>query len=337
VKPGSAVRLSVLALLWGSSFLWIKLALHGLDPVQLAAARLAIGAALLTAVVRARGLRLPREPSVWGALILAAFFANALPYTLFGIAEQSVDSTVGGAINATTPLCTFVVGLVGADRAGGGRPARALGLDRRTLGGLVLGFCGAIVLLAPWRGAHSALPGSLACLAAAAGYGLAYVYMGRRLVGRGVPPLVLAAGQLVAGTGWMVVALPFTGRHGVDLRPEVLGAVAALGIGGTGLAYVLNYRLVADEGPAATSTVTYLMPVVSVLLGAIFLGEPVGANLLGGTALVLLGVGLAQRRAPRRRSVTPGAVPGAAGRGRPTPADALAPCRGPAGQAETLN
>jgi drug/metabolite transporter (DMT)-like permease len=154
-----------------------------------------------------------------------------------------------------------------------------------------------VVLLAPWRSGHTGtLGGSVACLGASAAYGLAFVYMGRRLVGRGIPPLVPAAGQLIAATGWAVAALPFVGRSAVHPHPEVVGAVAAIGLGGTGLAYVLNYRLVCDEGPAATSTVTYLMPLVSVVLGAAFLGESIGANLVVGTVVVLLGVGLAQRR-----------------------------------------
>lgn len=298
MKPGSAIRLGALALLWGSSFLWIKLALHGLSPVQIAAARLAIGAGLLTAVVHGRGLRLPRDRDTWLALIVAAFFANALPYTLFGIGERSVDSSVAGAINATTPLCTFAVGLVGAGRA-------ADPMGPRRVAGLLLGFCGAVLLLAPWRGLHGGeLPGSLACLAASASYGLAFVYMSRRLIGPGgTPPLVLAAAQLIASTGWMLVAVPVVGRGGVDVRPEVVGAVVALGLGGTGLAYILNYRLLSDEGPAATSTVTYLMPMVSVALGSVFLDESIGANLVLGTVVVLAGVGLAQRRGLRAAPV----------------------------------
>jgi drug/metabolite transporter (DMT)-like permease len=283
----------MLAMLWGSSFLWIKLALHGMSPVQLAAARLAIGAAVLAAVVRARGLRLPRDGATWRALALAAFFANALPYTLFGVGEQSVDSTIAGAINATTPLCTFAFGLLGTS----GRGPDAAALGARRVAGLVVGFAGAVLLLAPWHAAHSGtVGGSVACLIASAAYGMSFVYMGRRLVGRGIPPLVLAAGQLIAATAWALLALPFVGRSAVHPHPEVLVAVAALGLGGTGLAYMLNYRLVCDEGPAATSTVTYLMPVTSIALGAVFLGEPMGANLVLGTVVILAGVFLAQRR-----------------------------------------
>jgi drug/metabolite transporter (DMT)-like permease len=286
VKPGSAARLGALALLWGSSFLWIKFALRGVSPVQLTAARLFIGAVLLLAVVRARGLRLPTDVGTWAALALTALFANAVPYTLFGIGEHTVDSAVAGAINAATPLCTFAFGMsAGVDRA----------IGPRRLVGLVLGLVGVLVLLEPWHDAHGSLRGSLACLGAALSYGFSYVYAGRRVIGRGHPTIVLAAAQLTAATGLMVVALPFAGHSAVHLHPKVLLAVVMLGVGGTGLAYILSYRLLADEGAGAASTVTYLMPPVSVVLGALVLDEPLHRNLVVGAVVVLVGVALAQR------------------------------------------
>jgi drug/metabolite transporter (DMT)-like permease len=287
VKPGSAARLGLLALLWGSSFLWIKFALRGVSPWQLTTVRLIIGAALVLGVIRSRGLRLPTEASTWATLGVAAMFGNVIPYTLYGIGEHTVDSAVAGALNATTPLCTFVFGVtVGVDRQ----------LGQRRLLGLTLGFLGALILLEPWHNAHGTLRGSLACLGAAASYGISYIYASRRLVGRGHPPIVLAAAQLTVATGLTLLTLPFIGHSAVHLHPKVLFAIAMLGVASTGLAYILNYRLLADEGPAATSTVTYLMPPVSVLLGGLVLGEPLRANLVLGGAVVLIGVGLAQRR-----------------------------------------
>jgi drug/metabolite transporter (DMT)-like permease len=276
----------MLALLWGSSFLWIKFALRGVSPLQLTTFRLIIGAALVLVVIRSRGLRLPAESSTWVALAVAAVFGNVIPYTLYGVGEHTVDSAVAGALNATTPLFTFVFGLtVGVDRQ----------LGQRRLIGLALGFLGALVLLEPWHNAHGTLRGSLACLGAAASYGVSYVYASKRVIGRGHPPIVLAAAQLTVATGLMLLLLPFAGHSAVHLHPKVLFAVVMLGIASTGLAYILNYRLLADEGPAATSTVTYLMPPVSVLLGGLVLGEPLAANLVFGGIVVLIGVGLAQR------------------------------------------
>ena len=227
------------------------------------------------------------------ALGFAAVVGNVAPYTLFGIGQRSVDSTLAGAINATTPLFTLAIALAvrTADR-----------LDRRAVVGLLVGFAGTVLLLAPWQGNGGDLKGSLTCLAAAASYAVAFIFMSRMLVGRGVPPMVLAAGQLVAATVITALTLPVVGTESIDLRTDSVIALAILGVGGTGLAYVLNYRLVADEGPTAASTVTYLMPVVSVILGGVALGEDVGPRLLAGIVVVLLGVGLVQRR--RKPEVT---------------------------------
>src|SRR5215211_44034 len=101
MRPGSALRLAALALLWGSSFLWIKVALDGLSPVQITLIRLGLGAAVLLVIVRARRLRLPTGRRIWTHLIVAALFANAIPYFLFGLGEETVDSAVAGALNAT--------------------------------------------------------------------------------------------------------------------------------------------------------------------------------------------------------------------------------------------
>ena len=161
------------------------------------------------------------------------------------------------------------------------------------------GFAGALVILAPWNASGSgAIGGALACLGAAASYGLSYVYMGRRLAGRGLSPLVLSAAQLTAATGLLVLVTPVAGLQPVQLTPTVVAAISILGALGTGAAYVLNYRLITDEGPTATSTVTYLLPVVAVALGIVFLGEPAAAHLLVGTGIVLVGIALVQRRTP---------------------------------------
>jgi drug/metabolite transporter (DMT)-like permease len=169
--------------------------------------------------------------------------------------------------------------------------------------GLLVGFAGALVILAPWNAPSSgAIGGALACLGAAASYGLSYVYMGRRLAGRGLSPLVLSAAQLTAATGLLVLVTPVGGLQPVRLTPAVLAAISILGVLGTGAAYVLNYRLIADEGPTATSTVTYLLPVVAVVLGIVFLGEPAAAHLLIGTGVVLAGIALVQRRTPASAS-----------------------------------
>lgn len=279
---------AALALLWGSGFFWIKLSLAGLSPFQLTFARLALGAAVLGLIVAVRRVALPRGRAMWGHLAVAALISNAVPYTLFAIAEQTVPSGLAGTVNATTPLWTALLAyLAGSDGV----------LTVRRIAGLVVGFTGALILLSPWdTGDLGSTLGLLACLGAAVSYGLSYVYQARYVTNRGYSPLALAFGQLCASTVMLALTLPIAGGPPPRLTGMVVLAILVLGILGTGVAYVINYALITTEGPTGASVVTYLVPVVSVALGVTFLGEPIGPNLLAGAALVLLGVALVRRR-----------------------------------------
>ncbi len=276
----SWVRMAVLALLWGSGFLWIKLALTGLTPIQLTVVRCALGAVVL--LVLARGQRLPRDRTTWRHLLVAAFFCNALPFVLLAIGEQTVDSGVAGVLNATTPLWSLL--LVARH---GVRPHR--------IAGLLVGFAGVLLIFAPWRQAGLASWGAVAILAAAASYAVAFAYMGRHLVGRGTAPMAMSAAQLLTATGLSALALPLSGE-GPGVTAGAVAAVVVLGVFGTGATFYLNFRLIADEGATSAATVGYLLPVVSVALGAVVLGEELSARIVLGMVVVLVGVGLTQAR-----------------------------------------
>jgi drug/metabolite transporter (DMT)-like permease len=287
MSRGSVIRLVALALLWGSGFLWIKLALRGFTPVQITLIRLALGALVLIPIAMHRRMRFPTGRTVWVHLFVAALVANAIPYTLFGIAEKTIDSNVAGVLNATTPLWTLLVAyLAGTDRYV--NAWRGLGI--------AVGFAGTVLIFTPWESAGEiASWGGLAVLAASASYGVSYVYMGRFLTNRGIPPIMLSASQLAAATAIMVLALPFGGLTAPTWRTDAVVSLLILGVLGTGLAYVLNYRLIGDIGPTAASTTTYLLPVVAVILGALVVDEHVTAWMVAGMLLVLAGVFLVQR------------------------------------------
>jgi drug/metabolite transporter (DMT)-like permease len=294
MKRTSIARLGMLALLWGSSFLFIRVGVEGVNPVQLVLARLGLGALVLLAVVAVRHEPLPRDARLWGHLAVAALVANVVPYFLFGWAEERVASAIAGSLNATTPLFTLAIArATNTERSMG--PARAAGL--------VIGFLGAVVALAPWRTGAFTLAGTgqLACLLASASYGVGYIYIRRFIIGRGFPPLALAASQLSAATVLLALTAPVPAWKPVALTAAVTGSVLALGVLSTGIAYVLNYRLIVDEGPTSASTVTYLLPVVAVALGIIVLGEPIAWTLFAGTALILLGVAVSEGRVPGLR------------------------------------
>ncbi|MFH8465875.1 DMT family transporter [Streptomyces sp. NPDC017991] len=295
----SSLRMAALALLWGSGFLWIKLALnHGLSPAQITITRCALGTAVLLLLARSAGQRLPRDRGTWGRLVVAALFCNAIPFALFSVGEQTVDSGVAGVLNATTPLWSLLIGIaLGTDR----------GLGRLRLAGLFLGFAGTLLIFAPWHRSGLLTWGALALLGAAASYAVAFAYMARTLTGRGAP-LAVSAAQLLTATAWTTLALPAAGPVHTDATG--LLAVTALGVLGTGVTFYLNYRLIADEGPTSAATVGYLLPVVSVGLGAVFLGEEVGWRVVAGMGVVLVGVAFSRPRRPYpSRTCLGGAAP----------------------------
>ncbi|MFI8182848.1 DMT family transporter [Actinacidiphila glaucinigra] len=291
------LRLGVLALLWGSTFLWIKIALEGLPPAWVTFLRCAFGAALLLVLALRAGLRLPRGRALWGRLTVAALLCNAAPFLLFSVGEQSVDSGVAGVLNATTPLWSLLIGLaLGTER----------GIRGPRLGGLLAGFAGVLLIFAPWHRSGLVSWGALALVGAAASYALAFAYMGRRLAAAGTGTLPLAAAQLTAATALSVPALFVTGTGGIAVTLRSSVAVLVLGVLCTGVTFHLTVRIIADEGPTDAATVGYLLPVVSVGLGALVLDEPVGGRVVAGMLVVLAGVGLTRVRGlrlPRRRHV----------------------------------
>ncbi|MCX5264806.1 DMT family transporter [Streptomyces sp. NBC_00199] len=281
------LRVAVLALLWGSTFLWTELALRGLSPFQVTFTRCTLGALVLVVACRASGHRLPKGAAVWRHLLIAAFFCNALPFALFSLGQQTVDSGLAGVLNATTPLWSIALGLaLGSER--GLRPVR--------LAGLLLGFTGTIVIFAPWQTAGANGWGALAILGAAASYAVAFTYMGRTLVRRGTPTISLSAAQLVAASGLSALAVPIGGLEAIDPGPTVLVAAVVLSVCCTAITFHLTYRIINDEGATNAAVVGYLLPVVSVLLGAVVLGEDLSARVVLGMVVVLAGVAMTRRQ-----------------------------------------
>ncbi|QKW05157.1 DMT family transporter [Streptomyces sp. NA04227] len=287
------VRVVVLALLWGSTYLWIELALDALSPVQVTLVRCVLGAATLTVVLLATRQRLPRGRATWGHVFVAAFFCNTLPFCLFSIGQLTVGSGLAGVLNATTPLWSLLIGIgLGSER--GLRPVRLVGLG--------LGFLGTVLIFAPWQQSGSVGWGALAIVAAAASYATGFAYMGRKLVGKGIPTLCLSTAQLIAATALAALVLPAGGLEPVDADPTALIAVVVLGVFATGVTFHLTYRIIADEGATNAATVSYLLPVVAVALGALVLDEELSVRVFAGMVVVLVGVGMTRRQKPTSAS-----------------------------------
>lgn len=289
------VRFGGLALIWGSSFLFIEVALRGLSAPQVVLGRILGGALVLLGVLRAGGHRLPRERSVWGHLLLLAVAANVVPFYLFAWAQSGggVTSGLAGVINGTTPLLTLLAAII------------ALPEERATatrVAGLAVGFSGVLLIVAPWREGvvGGELAGLLACLGAAVCYGGSITYTRRHVSGRGLPPVVLACGQLLLASAIQLVVVAAVGRQSIEIDAPVAGSVLALGLLGTGVAYLLFYALIEETGATTASMVTYVIPVVAVFLGVVVLSEPVSWNLFAGAGVVIAGVALADGRLTKR-------------------------------------
>jgi drug/metabolite transporter (DMT)-like permease len=294
VNRAALPRIALLALIWGSAFLWIKFADRGFSPVEVTLSRLATGAAVLLAVMLVRRDKVPRSPRLWASITIAALFANAVPYLLFALAEQSVSSSTAGIINATTPLWTMILALAVRHQQN---------ITRWQTAGLVVGFAGAVLIFSPWQAASELFSvGGLECLAASVSYAVSYVYMDRFLARRGIGAIVLSACQLGVAALMLAIALGVAGAPVPHVTTQDIAAIAVLGIVGTGFAYVLNYQIITSDGATAASMVTYLLPVVAIVLGVLVLNEGVTPVTLVGIALVLAGVALTRR--PPKVTVT---------------------------------
>ena len=291
-------RLALLALIWGWSFLFIKVAVEGMTPTAVAAARITLGAAFMVGLLRVRKITLPRDRRLWGHFTVIGLVYSCVPFTLLAWGEERITSALTAVLNASTPLFAALI------------TAAVLGerLRRPQIAGLALGFVGVAVAAGVGAGdlQGSSLGGAAAAVAAAVCYGAGFAYARKYLAD--VPPLVAAAGQLLAATALMLpVGVATTVGSGMDLAPHRIVAVLVLGIVGTGFAYVLNYRSISELGPTRASVVTQLVPVVAVAVGVLFLQEPFHLRLLVGAALTVFGIALLHERIRRFRMVPMGA------------------------------
>lgn len=281
-----------LGFMWGSSYLFIKLAVDDFGTFTLVALRLLVGALLLWAVVRVTRQELPRDRRIYGHLFVMGLVNIVIPFALITWAEQTVDSSLAAILTAPVPLFAIVIAPLFLHD----EPIRVNGVV-----GLVVGFIGVVILTSrDLAVGDSDLTGEIALLGAALSYAVGAVYARRNM--RGVHPLIPAVFQvtfalLVAGSIAIVAERPW------DARPdaEAIFSILWLGILGSGLAYLVVFRLFAAWGATRTTMVAYEIPVWGIILGFLVLAEPVDVRLLIGTALVVGGVALVNSPYGRRR------------------------------------
>ncbi|GIJ52906.1 DMT family transporter [Virgisporangium aurantiacum] len=303
--------LVVLAAIWGSSFLFIKVAVAEMHPTYLTLGRVGSGAVALLIVLLITRDRLPRSKRVWLHLNIMSAFGVVLPFTLFGYGEERVSSVLAGIWNAATPLIVLPMALLVFRTE---QPAV------RKAVGVVVGFLGVLVVLGVWEGVGGTqLTGQLMCFAAAACYGVAIPYQKKFLAGEPLSGLSLTTGQLLVATAQIAIVAPLVGGAPPavgDLPLKVISSVLAIGVLGTGLAFVINIRNVRLAGASAASMVTYVIPLFAVVIGMIVLGEGLSWYQPVGALIVLFGVAVSQgvvRRPTSKREVAPAPGPASSG------------------------
>ncbi len=284
----------ILALAWGTSFLFIKVALRTLEPFTLVSLRLLVGLFGLTVVMILSQQALPRNWSIWRHLVLLGIVNTAVPFVLITWAESGqdgVDSAVASVLNSTVPLFSIVIA------------GSLLKIEEVTLGrvvGLLVGFFGVVLMLSRgFSGERGSLAANLAVICAAFCYAFSGAYARLRL--QAINPVVVATGQvLIADAAVWVMALLLEDLSQQSLPVATIAALLWLGLLGSCLAYILYFFVLRRWGATRTTLVTYLLPVVGVSVGVVILGEDLDWRLILGALLILSGVALVNWR-PRRR------------------------------------
>lgn len=282
------LRFLLLGTIWGSSFLLIKLGLETFPPTGIAFWRTAIGALTLLAVILVMRIKFVRGAKAWFRLWLAGLLMSAIPAMLFGYAQQHVTSALASIINASTPIFTVIAILI-AFRAEKPKPEVIIGLT--------VGLVGVLVVLGIWNGFGDSEPLAIgALLLAVTCYGIGSPFIRKYVEPLNLKPEAAVFGQAATSA---LTLLPFYLAGPLVIGPptvQSIGAMVAIGALGTGLAYIMYYRLLAQVGSAIGSAVTYVSPIVGVLLGVLLLNEGITWNEPVGAAVVLLGAAIAQNR-----------------------------------------
>jgi drug/metabolite transporter (DMT)-like permease len=277
-----------LGLVWGASFFFIELALESFTAIGIAFLRGFLGAVSLLIVIVVTNQKLPRVGKHWLHIAVVALLLNTVPGFLFAVGQQYVSSAIAGILNATTPMMTLLI------------ISLAFREQKPTLNqnlGIVLGFAGvALVGLGGGEISFTSPWGVALLLLATLCYGIAMPYAKRFVSPLPYSPYVLAAAQVSASA--LLAALPalLVGVTHAPVNASALWGILALGILGTGFAYVWNYRNIELAGSVIASSVTYVTPVIAVVLGFLVLGERLTLLQAAGGVLVLVSALVVQQR-----------------------------------------
>ena len=283
----------ILGFVWGCSFIFIKLGLEFLTPFGVAFVRCALGALTLLLIAKWRGYSLPKEPMVRFHLWVVAVLLNVIPGIFYAWAETVVTSVLAGIINAVTPLMTLLA-IMAVNRQEKPKAFQIIGL--------FIGFLGVLTVLGAWNGlGDNPLWAIVVLMSAVTCYGISFPYTRRFVMPYGLKSESIVSMQLLLAAVTLLPFFLFNGVERYEYMPGPLLAMLALGVFGSGLAYLWNFKVMELAGSAIASSVTYLTPVVAIIVGIIFLGEKVTWYEPVGGLIVLLGAAIAQERITLRK------------------------------------
>jgi drug/metabolite transporter (DMT)-like permease len=287
-KNSWVVPYLALGFVWGCSFIFIKLGLDFLTPFGVAFGRCALGAATLLAWAKYKKISLPKSGKLWAHLWVVSLMLNVIPGVLFALAETEVTSILAGIINAVTPLMTLIAIMV-VTRDEKPKFYQVLGIG--------IGFIGVLTVLGAWQGlGDNPLWAILVLLAAVTCYGFSFPYSRRFVIPHKLPSESIAAAQVTTGALTLLPFFLFDGIARDNYRPGPVLAMLALGVFGSGFAYIWNFKIMAIAGSAIASSVTYITPIVAVIVGVVFLQESLFWYEPVGALIVLLGAAIGQNR-----------------------------------------
>jgi drug/metabolite transporter (DMT)-like permease len=278
----------LVGLIWGCSFIFIKEGLEFLTPFGVAFVRCALGALTLYLVARYRKIELPKDKKTLFYIWIVSLLLNVFPGVFFAYAETAVTSIFAGIINAVTPLATLIAILL-VNRAEQPKSAQLIGI--------FIGFIGVLVVLGAWRGVGENPWWAIGLLLAAViGYGFSFPFTRRYVMPLGLKSEAIVSTQLILATITLAPFYLIGGATDNDFSLAPVLSMIGLGVFGSGFAYLWNFRVMELAGSAIASSVTYLTPVVAVVMGILFLGEKITWNEPVGALVVLFGAAIAQER-----------------------------------------
>ena len=280
------LRFAGIALAWGTSFYLIKISLESFSPIEITFLRSFLGFLTLFTWCKIRGILIPKPSRLWIHLGVLSVLLNSAPSFLFAKAETQLSSTLAGLINATTPAITILLVSV---------ILRTERITRTQVYSLIVSFIGIAILVEVWKGlGESSLSSVLALFAAVSCFAISYPYIRKFLSSRDEPIEGMITIQLAISSVSLLPIYAISSPFALEIMTAPLFSILALGVFASGIAYVWNTQVISYYGSARASSVSYLIPVVALVSGFLFLGENPTSSQLTGGAVILVGIWLSR-------------------------------------------